>query len=119
MSIWLNILGLLFDIIGVVGLYYITDGFMSSITYNDIKLLSETLSSDPKSSLYKISEALTNRYESGSESKKNRRKKIFFICVIVGFGFQISSSLYSLTTEKIPSKKNDSNTSKCCSKDNK
>lgn len=113
MASCLNIIGLVFDIIGVIGLYYITDGFMSHISLSDIKILSETLSSDPKKSTKDLYTSLSERYENGFYKEKDNKKRIYFICVIIGFLFQISGSLYPFFTDKITSNETNKCTTKC------
>jgi hypothetical protein len=112
MASWLNIIGLFFDIVGVIGLYYITDGFMTRISIADVKILANAFGSDPKKASNEMYESLTKRWESGEEAKKDNKKRLFFICVIIGFLFQISSSLYPFFSNKITS--NESN--KCATK---
>jgi hypothetical protein len=113
---WLNIIGLLFDIVGVIGLYYITDGFMSHISLADIKILSETLSSDPKKSTNDLYNSLSKRYDNGFYKSKENKKRMYFICVIIGFLFQISSSLYPFFSYKETSDKPNKSTTKSASK---
>lgn len=107
-SILLNILGLLLDAIGFIGLYYNREKFFSNMSISDLKLIAKHLGSGNENSGKTLVHELITKGESASEVKNKRLKKTFFRCVLFGVICQLMSSVISFAVNISPKSPNDS-----------
>lgn len=87
----LNILGLLFDIIGAIGLYITIEDYYSNISINDLKLMGKHFGNEGEKSGRALAQDIINK----KEPPRGKLKKMYFMFIVLGFLFQLSSTIVS------------------------